>query len=169
MRSAPEEIALAPYIFLFSEHPLLTYQHIVGRHHKDSMRVLIADDHEVIRRGVIRVLQSRADVEECAEATNGKEAVEKALEWKPDLVLLDIRLPVLSGFDAAREIKQHAPDIPILFFSIHDSKEIVEEARLVGDGFILKDKIVEMLPNAINALLNRQTFFPSDNQAEPNT
>jgi DNA-binding NarL/FixJ family response regulator len=132
------------------------------------MRVLIADDHEVIRRGVIRVLQSRADVE-CAEATNGKEAVEKALEWKPDLVLLDIRLPVLSGFDAAREIKQHAPDIPILFFSIHDSKEIVEEASSVGDGFILKDKIVEMLPNAINALLNKQTFFPSENQTEPNT
>lgn len=169
MRSAPEEIALAPYIFLFSEHPLLTYQHIVGWHHKDSMRVLIADDHEVIRRGVIRVLQSRADVEECAEATNGKEAVEKALEWKPDLVLLDIRLPVLSGFDAAREIKQHAPDIPILFFSIHDTSEIVEEARSVGDGFILKDRIVEMLPNAMTALLNKQAFFPSDNQTEPNT
>jgi DNA-binding NarL/FixJ family response regulator len=132
------------------------------------MRILVADDHEVIRSGVIRVLQSRADVE-CAEATNGKEAVEKALQWKPDLVLLDIRLPVLSGFDAAREIKQHAPDIPILFFSIHDTEEIVEEARSVGDGFILKDKIVEMLPNAINTLLDKQTFFPSDNQTEPNT
>jgi DNA-binding NarL/FixJ family response regulator len=116
------------------------------------MRILIADDHEVIRRGVIRVLQSRPDVEECAEATNGKEAAKKALEWKPDLILLDVRLPVLTGFDAAREIKQHAPDIPILFFSIHDTKEIVEEAMSVGDGFISKDKIVEMLPNAINAL-----------------
>src|ERR1700737_472187 len=119
------------------------------------MRILIADDHEVIRRGVIRVLQSRGDVE-CAEATNGREAVEKALEWKPDLVLLDIRLPVLSGFDAARQIKQHQPDMPILFFSIHDTKEISEEAQLVGDGFILKDKIVEMLPNAIDALRARR-------------
>jgi CheY-like chemotaxis protein len=82
---------------------------------RELMRILIADDHEIIRSSVIRVLQSRADVE-CAEATNGKEAVEKALEWKPDLILLDIRLPVLSGFDAAKEIKQHAPDIPILFF-----------------------------------------------------
>jgi len=77
------------------------------------MRILIADDHEIIRSSVIRVLQSRADVE-CAEATNGKEAVEKALEWKPDLILLDVRLPMLSGFDAAREIKRHQPDIPIL-------------------------------------------------------
>jgi len=62
------------------------------------MRILIADDHEVIRRGVARVLQSRGDVEEYAEATNGEEAVEKALEWKPDLILLDIQMPLLDGF-----------------------------------------------------------------------
>ena len=129
------------------------------------MRILIADDHEVIRRGVIRVLQSRGDVE-CAEATNGREAVEKALVWKPDLVLLDVRLAVLSGFDAAKEIKQRQPDIPILFFSIYDTNEILEQARSMGDGFILKDKIVEMLPNAIHALLHKQTFFPSDNETD---
>jgi DNA-binding NarL/FixJ family response regulator len=123
------------------------------------MRILIADDHEIIRSSVIRVLQSRTDVE-CAEATNGKEAVEKALEWKPDLILLDVRLPVLSGFDAARQIKQRQPGIPILFFSIHDTNEIEEEARLVGDGFILKDKIVEMLPKAVVAVLQKNTFFP---------
>ena len=132
------------------------------------MRILIADDHEIIRSSVIRVLQSRADVE-CAEAKSGKEAVEKALEWKPDLILLDVRLPLLSGFDAAREIKQHQPDIPILFFSIYDTNEILEEARLVGDGFILKDQAVEMLPNAMDALLNKQQFFPSHNQTEPDT
>ena len=94
------------------------------------MRILIADDHEVIRSGVIRVLQSRGEVE-YAEATNGKEAVEKAPVWKPDLVLLDVRLPVLSGFDAARQIKLRAPDIFILFFSIYDTNEILEEASLV--------------------------------------
>jgi len=131
------------------------------------MRILIADDHEVIRSSVIRVLQSRGDVEECAEATNGKEAVEKAVEWKPDLILLDVRLPVLSGFDAAKEIKQRAPDIPVLLFSIDDSEEILEHARLMGDGFLLKDKIVEMLPNAIEALRRRERFFPSDHQTEP--
>jgi DNA-binding NarL/FixJ family response regulator len=113
------------------------------------------------------LLQSRGDVEECAEATNGKEAVEKAVEWKPDLILLDVRLPVLSGFDAAKEIKQRAPDIPVLLFSIDDSEEILEQARLMGDGFLLKDKIVEMLPNAIEALRRRERFFPSDQQTEP--
>src|SRR5258708_1994969 len=109
------------------------------------MRILIVDDLDVIRSSVIRLLQSRADVEG-AEATDGKEAMEKALEWKPDLVLLDIRLPVLSGFEVARIIKQHQPHVPILF-SIYDTNEILEEARLVGDGFILKEKTVEMLPN----------------------
>jgi DNA-binding NarL/FixJ family response regulator len=131
----------------------------------NSMRILIADDHEVIRTGVIRVLQSRGNVE-CAEATNGQEAVEKALDWKPDLVLLDVRLPVLSGFAAAREIKRHEPDIPILFFSIHDTKEILEEARSIGNGFILKDKIVEMLPKGVEALLHKQTYFPSVDRSD---
>jgi DNA-binding NarL/FixJ family response regulator len=133
------------------------------------MRILIADDHEVIRRGVIRVLQSRDDVEEYAEATNGKEAIEKALEWKPDLILLDVRLPLLDGFAVAREIKQHEPDIAILFFSIYDTDEILEEAKSVGDGFILKEKIVEMLPSAIDALRHKQPFFPSNNQTGPST
>jgi DNA-binding NarL/FixJ family response regulator len=130
------------------------------------MRILIADDHEVIRSSVIRLLQARADGAECAEATNGKEAVEKALLWKPDLIILDIRLPVLSGFDAAREIKQHQPEIPILLFSIHDTQEILDEARRAGDGFILKDKIVEMLPNAIDALRHKRPFFPSTTQTD---
>ena len=130
------------------------------------MRILIADDHDAIRSSVIRLLQSRADVEECAQAANGKEAVEKALEWKPDLVLLDARLPMLSGFDAAKEIKRSAPHIPILFFSIHDTKEILEQAKLVGDGFILKDKIVEMLPSAIDALRHKQQFFPPQADSE---
>ena len=129
------------------------------------MRILIADDHEVIRTGVIRVLQSRGNVE-CVEATNGQEAVEKALDWKPDLVLLDVRLPVLSGFAAAREIKRHEPDIPILFFSIHDTREILEEARSIGNGFILKDKIVEMLPKGVEALLHKQIYFPSVDRSD---
>jgi NarL family two-component system response regulator YdfI len=86
--------------------------------------------------------------------------VDTAIGWKPDLVILDIRLPVLSGFDAARQIKQHEPDIFILLFSIHDTVEILEEAKSVANGFILKDKVVEMLPKAVDALLQKQSFFP---------
>jgi DNA-binding NarL/FixJ family response regulator len=133
----------------------------------DRMRILIADDYNAIRAGVIRILQSRGD--EYAEATSGTETVEKALEWKPDLVLLDIRLPVLSGFDAARILKQHHPDTPILFCSIYDSPETLQEARLIGDGFILKEKMVEMLPSAIEAVVHNKQFFPADSQPEPGT
>ena len=75
-------------------------------------------------------------------------------------------MPLLDGFAVAREIKQHGPDIAILFFSIYDTKEILEEARSVGDGFILKEKIVEMLPSAIDALRNKQPFFPSDDRGD---
>ena len=131
------------------------------------MRILIADDHEVIRRGVARVLQSRGDVEEYVEATNGEEAVEKALACKPDLILLDIQTPLLDGSAVARKIKQKEPGIPILFFSIYDTDEILEEARSVGDGFLLKEKIVEMLPDAIDALLRKQRFFRLNDQTEP--
>ncbi len=66
-----------------------------------------------------------------------------------------------------RSFKQKEPSIPILFFSIYDTDEILEEARSVGDGFLLKEKIVEMLPNAVDALLRKQRFFPVDNQTKP--
>jgi DNA-binding NarL/FixJ family response regulator len=158
---------VAAYIFGLLRNPLLVYQYMGDGQQREPVRILIADDHEVIRRSVIRVLESRDDSDECAEATNGREAVEKALEWKPDLVLLDIRLPGLSGFEVSRLIRQQQPDIPILFFSIYDTDDILKEARLAGDGFILKEKIVEMLPDAIKALLQKQTFFPSNNSMEP--
>jgi len=73
---------------------------------------------------------------------------------------------MLSGFAAAREIRHRQPAIPILFFSIHDTGEIIAEARAVGDGFLLKDKIVELLPLALEALLNNRTFFPSEGSSE---
>src|SRR5258708_33905718 len=167
-RRTSRELSLAPrnpwatsYTFNPSERPLLRYWHrdgVMG----DSMRILIADDHEVIRRSVIRVLQCRGDVGnvvECAEATNGEEAVDKALVWKPDLVLLDVRLPVLAGFDAAREIKQRHPGIPVLFFSLYDTDELLIEARLVGKGFILKESFVEMRARLAEQLLQTSAYF----------
>ena len=87
--------------------------------------------------------------------------MDKALVWKPDLILLDVFLPVLAGFVAASEIKQHQPHIPILFFSIYATDEILKEAGSVGDGFILKETVVEMLPKAVDALLQKQSFFPA--------
>ena len=123
------------------------------------MRILIADDHEVIRRTVIRIFELRPEVE-CAEAENGREAVEKALQLKPDLVVLDIRMPDLGGFEAAREIKRHLPSVRILFFSIHDTSEILEDAKAIGEGVIVKDQAATVLLKAVDALLRNETFFP---------
>ena len=123
------------------------------------MRVLVVDDNDVVRRSISRVIKSGGQAE-CAEATDGKAAVEKALEWKPDLILLDIRLPEVSGFEAATIIKKHHPEMPILFCSIYDTPDILHEARRIGDGFVLKEKIVEMLPKAVDALLKKRRFFP---------
>ena len=123
------------------------------------MRILIADDHEVIRRTVIRIFELRPEVE-CAEAENGREAVEKALQLKPDLVVLDIRMPDLGGFEAAREIKRHLPSVRILFFSIHDTNEILQDAKAIGEGVIVKDQAATVLLKAVDALLRNETFFP---------
>jgi DNA-binding NarL/FixJ family response regulator len=99
-------------------------------------RILIADDHEMMRRGVRSVLESRRDVDVC-EAENGVEAVEKTKEMNPALVILDVSMPLLDGFSAARQIKDVSPLTPILMFSLHRTKAFVEVAQKIGvSGYI---------------------------------
>jgi DNA-binding NarL/FixJ family response regulator len=125
------------------------------------MRILVADDHEAVRKGVCTILASRSDFEVCGEAANGEEAVEKAVSLKPDLVILDINMPVLGGFGAAKEIRRLLPEVAILFFSMHDSGQFVEEAKRVGvHGFVAKDRAGKTLVMAVEALLGGRTFFP---------
>jgi DNA-binding NarL/FixJ family response regulator len=125
------------------------------------MRILVADDHEAVRKGVCTILASRSDFEVCGEAANGEEAVEKAVSLKPDLVILDINMPVLGGFGAAKEIRRLLPEVAILFFSMHDSGQLVEEAKRVGvHGFVAKDRAGKTLVMAVEALLGGRTFFP---------
>ncbi len=125
------------------------------------MRILVADDHEAVRTGVRSVLTSHADIEICGEASNGKEAVKKARELKPDLIILDVTMPILGGMGAAKRIKAFLPESLILFFSMHDSKALVQEAKLLGDGLVIKSEASSTLLNAVDALRRRQTFFPN--------
>ena len=125
------------------------------------LRILIADDHEAVRKGVCAILGSRVDVEVCGEAENGKEAIEKANALKPDLIILDITMPVLSGFDAAREIRKTLPHVPILILSMHESNQLVEEAKKIGvQGFVTKTQVGSTLLLGVDTLLRNQTFFP---------
>jgi DNA-binding NarL/FixJ family response regulator len=95
------------------------------------MRILIADDHETILKGISTILTAHFDLrpEDCVEATNGQDAIEKALAHKPDVIILDINMPVLGGFGAAKELQRLLPDTPILFFTIHSGEQFVLEAR----------------------------------------
>ena len=124
------------------------------------MRILIADDHEVVRKGVCSLLESRADLKVCGEATNGQEAVDLARQLDPDLVVLDVTMPVLDGFSAAKKIKQLLPAIPILMLSMHAGPEMVRAAKAAGaQGFVTKTDVAGTLLKAVDVVLHGETFF----------
>jgi DNA-binding NarL/FixJ family response regulator len=125
------------------------------------LQVLIADDHEIMRRGIRSVLESRDDIE-VHEAENGKEAIDKTHEIQPHLVILDVSMPVLDGFSAAREIRKAFPQIPILIFSLDRTEAFTEVAKKIGvNGYISKNDVGETLLKAMDAALNNQDFFVS--------
>src|SRR5689334_16282987 len=125
------------------------------------MRVLIADDHEAVRAGVCCVLQSRPDVEICGQAVNGRDAVIQTAKLKPDLILIDITMPVLDGLSAAREIHQMFPEIVILFLSSHEGKQMSRLAKLAGgSGYVSKSSGSEVLLRALDIVFGHGTFFP---------
>lgn len=126
------------------------------------LRILIADDHEVARKGIRSVLETHAGWEVCGEARDGREAVECASRLKPDVLLLDIGMPNLNGLDAARQILVVAPESRILILTVHDSEQVVREVLAAGArGFLLKSDAGRDLVTAVEALQQRRTFFTS--------
>lgn len=124
------------------------------------LRILIADDHDVARRGIRALLESHPGWQVCGEAKDGREAVELAAEQKPDLILLDIGMPNLNGLEAARQILATAPNALILILTMHDTDQIVREVLRAGArGFLLKSDAGRDLIAAVDALQQRRTFF----------
>ncbi|HTC62013.1 MAG TPA: response regulator [Candidatus Saccharimonadales bacterium] len=118
-------------------------------------RILIADDHDVLRRGIRTMIESDPGLEVCGEAVDGKDALEKTLSQGPDLVILDINMPVMNGLDVLRQIVRHRPKIKVLAFSVHDSKQIVEETLAAGaHGYLSKATAGQHLVHEVRALLN---------------
>ena len=125
-----------------------------------GLRILIADDHEVARQGIRVLLESHPGWEVCAEAKDGREAVELATNSKPDIALLDIGMPNLNGLDAARQILAMSPAIRILILTMHDAEQVVREVLAAGArGFVLKSDAARDLVAAVDALQHRRTFF----------
>ena len=125
-------------------------------------RILVADDHELVRRGIRVLLESHPGWEVSAEAKDGREAVERANELKPDLVLMDIGMPNLNGIDAARQILANSPATHILILTMHYSQQVVQEVLSVGArGFLLKSDAGRDLVTAVEAVQHNRTFFTS--------
>lgn len=119
------------------------------------------DDHEALRVGVGAILRARSDIEVCGEAANGWEAIEKSRLLKPDLVILDISMPVLDGFSAAREISKVVPRAAILLLTMHDSPNMIKIAKVSGaSGYVGKSEGISVLLKAVDAVARNKTFFP---------
>jgi len=123
------------------------------------VRILIADDHEVVRRGVRTVLEGQTGWVVCGEASTGREAVAKALDLRPDIVILDISMPELNGLEATRQIRRAVP-AKILILSVHESEQLVTEVLEAGaHGYVVKADAGRTLVEAILAVLGRGEFL----------
>jgi PAS domain S-box-containing protein len=125
-------------------------------------RILIADDHEVMRRGVRGLLESHDEWAVCGEAFEGREVVVKSRELRPDLIIMDINMPGLTGIDAAQQIRKENPTAKILFFSVHESAQTVREVVNAGaQGYVAKSRAGHDLVDAVRNVLAGGTFFPT--------
>ena len=122
------------------------------------MRILLADDFEVVRRSLRVLLETQRGWTICGEAETGREAVEKTMELKPDLVILDVSMPVLNGFGAAKAIKELSPETTILVYSVHGSEAFQNEARRIGiDGYVSKSDGGQAILRVIDGLQRHGT------------
>src|SRR6201985_1498517 len=125
-----------------------------------KLRILIADDHEVVRRGMVALLQGHEGWEICGEATDGRDAVEKARQLKPDVIIVDVGMPNLNGLAAMRQLYQQSAKYKIIVLTIDDSDEVIREALDAGArGFVLKSDAASDLVSAVEALPNKRMLF----------
>ena len=129
-----------------------------GSQEPDLLRVIVVDDHALFRRGLQMVLDEEPDIELVGEASDGAEAVQRAGELMPDVVLMDVRMPKRSGIDAAREIKDLLPHVKILMLTISDDEADLYEAIKAGAaGYLLKEIPIEEVADAIRSVWSGQS------------
>ncbi len=129
------------------------------------MKVLIADDHGIVRSGLRKLLEGEDGIEVVAEACDGAEARDMALELRPDLAILDVKMPELNGLEATREIRDGAPDVSILILSMHEEERYLFEALKAGaSGYVLKRAADSDLIDAIHAIERGEPFLTPEAQ-----
>lgn len=129
------------------------------------LRVLIADDHGIVRSGIRLLLERQPDLEVIAEAADGAEARDFAVRERPDLAILDVKMPKLTGLQATREIKRQAPEVSVLILSMHDDERYLFEALKAGaSGYVLKAQADTDLLAAIRAVERGEPFLTPEAQ-----
>jgi len=130
--------------------------------------VLLAEDHKTVREAVRNLLEAEDDIEVVGEAKNGRQAVEMTKQLRPDVVVMDITMPVLNGLEATRQIHQDAPDTKVLILSVHNEAAYVQQAIELGAvGFLLKQESIDDMPGAIREVLRAKSFYLGPSVAKP--
>jgi DNA-binding NarL/FixJ family response regulator len=125
-------------------------------------RIVIADDHELVRKGLAAVIHEVAGWKVVAEASNGRQAVEQVSAHKPDIAIMDLTMPELNGLEATRQILAAEPQTRVLILTAHESEQLIREVLGAGaQGYVLKSDAGRTLVSAVDALLEGGTFFTS--------
>lgn len=124
-----------------------------------TIRVMVADDHGVIREGLASLLGGEPGFEVVGQASSAEQAVDLALEKRPDLILMDVSMPEIGGIEAARRIKAQAPEIRVIMLTVHEDKELMRAAIRAGaGGYVLKRAIKSELLHAIDTVMNDELY-----------
>ena len=125
-----------------------------------TVRILIADDHPIIRRAMRSTLQKHPHFEVCGEAVNGAEAIAEAKRLRPDVIVLNVSMPIMNGLEAAREIKMILPESAIVILSQNADRHFIAEAKNIGvQAYVTKSKAGESLVKAVEAAVLGEEFF----------
>jgi DNA-binding NarL/FixJ family response regulator len=122
-------------------------------------RILVVDDSQAMRRGLRHLLERNPHWRVCGEACDGREAVQKAQQVDPDVIVLDFQMPEMNGLDAAKSIRKQSPRVPILMVSMHMSPQLADEARKIGIRGVCAKSNVFCVVEAVETLLNHGTYF----------
>jgi DNA-binding NarL/FixJ family response regulator len=127
---------------------------------KKPIRILLADDHTIVRQGLARLLEEQPDLKVVGEAINGQAVIDKAVELVPDIIIMDIAMPLLNGIEAAKRVRRSLPDCKILILSMYSHEHYIYQLLETGiSGYLLKDSSGQDIIRAIKAAMNNETFL----------
>lgn len=125
-----------------------------------SIRILVADNHGILRQGIASLIEKQDDMEVVGEADNGLHAVELARQLHPDVVIMDVTMPVLNGIEATRQIKEELPETKVLALLVHAKREFVLDMVRAGvSGYMVKECVLDDLVRAIKVVMNNQSYL----------